>query len=160
MRSYRRILGLIDISANGEKVARRALQMAQLYNATLGTATVVDYTPGYESGHAPFLTPQQAQDAVVKDFSRKLDHLLDRIGGSGVEGIVAAGHVKSSVRDILQSWDPDLVIVGSHEPYGLDQPKSMLTKRGDALPFDILVVQMEPPKHFGGRFVRALATAF
>lgn len=160
MRAYRRILCLIDISANGEKVARRALQMAKLYNATLGTATIVDYTPGYESGHAPFLTPQQAQNAVVKDFSRKLDQLIERIGGGGAEGIVAAGQVKSSVRDILQSWDPDLVIVGSHEPYGLDQPKSLLPKHGDILPFDILVVQMEQPKHFGGRLVRALATAF
>lgn len=159
MRSYRRILSLIDISANGEKVARRALQMARLYNATLGTATIVDYTPGYESGHAPFLTPQQAQDALVKDFTRRLNHLIERIGG-GAEGIVTAGHVKSSVRDILQSWDPDLVIVGSHEAYGLDQPKSLMGKHSAPLPFDILVVQMEQAKHFGGRFVRALATAF
>ena len=159
MRSYRRILGLIDISANGEKVARRALQMARLYNAAMGAATVVDYMPG-ESGHASFLTPQQAQDAVVKDFSRKMDHLISRIGASGSESIVAAGHVKSSVRDILQSWEPDLVIVGSHEPYGLDQPKSLLSKRTDTLPFDVLVVQMEQPAHIGGRLVRALATAF
>jgi nucleotide-binding universal stress UspA family protein len=160
MRSYRRILGLIDISQHGEKVAGRALQMARLYNATLGIATVVDYAPGYESGHAPFLTPQQAQDAVVKDFSRRLDHLIERVGAIGAEGIVAAGHLKSSVRDVLRSWDPDLVLIGSHELYGLDQPKLLLGKHADTLPFDILTVQIEQPKHFGGRFVRALATAF
>jgi len=159
MRSYRRILGLIDISSNGEKVAQRALQMARLYNATLGAATVVDWTPGYESGHAPFLTPQQAQAALVKEFSRKLDHLIARIGGGGSEGIVVAGQLKSSVRDILRSWEPDLVIVGSHEPYGLDQPGSLLGKRNDTLPFDILVAQMERPQTFCGRFVRALAAA-
>lgn len=159
MRSYRRILSLIDVSPNGEKVARRALQMAKLYNATLGIATVIDYTSGYESGHAPFLTPQQAQDAVVKDFSRRLDHLIERVGASGAEGIVAAGHLKSSVRDVLQSWDPDLVLIGSHEPYGLDQPKPLLGKHSDTLPFDILVVQIEQPRHIGGRFVRALASA-
>jgi nucleotide-binding universal stress UspA family protein len=160
MRSYRRILSLIDISPNGEKVARRALQLAQLCNASLGAATVVDYTPGYESGHAPFLTPRQARDALVKEFTRKLGHLIERIGGSGTENIVAAGQVKSSVRDILQSWNPDLVIVGSHEPYGLDQLRTEMAKRPDALPFDILVVQMEQPRSFGGRFVRALAAAF
>jgi nucleotide-binding universal stress UspA family protein len=160
MRSYRRILSLVDISAQGEQVAQRALQMARLYNATLSVATVVDYTPGYESGHAPFLTPQQAQQTLVKDFSRRLDHLIARVGGSGVEAMVAAGELRSSVRDMLQSWDPDLVIVGSHEPYGLDQPKSLRLKRSDALPFDTLVVQMAQPQTIGGRVVRALAAAF
>jgi nucleotide-binding universal stress UspA family protein len=160
MRSYRRILGLIDISQHGEKVAGRALQMARLYNATLGIATVVDYAPGYESGHAPFLTPQQAQDAVVKDFSRRLDHLIERVGAIGAEGLVAAGHLSSCVRDVLHSWDPDLVLIGSHELYGLDQPQALLGSRGEAPPFDILVVRIEQPRHFGGRFVRALANAF
>lgn len=158
MNSYRKILTLVDISENGERVARRAHNMARLYNASLAAAMVVDYTPGYED-HGT-LTPGQTCDALVKQFTLRLNHLLGRIDASGTEAIVAAGHLKSSVMDILQSWQPDLVIVGSHEPYGLDQPKALFGRHAHSLPFDILVVQMAAPQPIVGRLVHALSTAF
>lgn len=160
MRHYRNILAIIDISMNGELVVQRALTMAQLYNATLATATIIDYTPGYESGHAPFLTPTQACDALIKQFSGKLDLLLSRCGAAGVESIVAAGDLKSSVADVVQSWQPDLVVVGSHETFGLDQPKSIFGRKAITLPFDVLVTQLAPRKNIGGRLVHTITAAF
>lgn len=158
MHGYRKILTLVDISQNGERVARRAHGMARLYNAALAAATVVDYTAGYEDHGV--LTPSQTCDALVRQFTMRLNHLLGRIDASGAETIVAAGHLRSSVMDVLQSWQPDLVIVGSHEPYGLDQPKSLFGRHAGSLPFDILVVHMETPQPIVGRLVNALSAAF
>jgi len=160
MRTYRKILTLVDISPNGERVAQHALNMARLYNATLASATIIDYTSGYESDHAPFLTPNQMRQAMVQQFSGKLERLLNRIGATGVEAIVAAGELKSAVTDVVQSWQPDLVVVGSHETFGLDQPKSVFGRHAITLPFDVLVTQIEQPKNIGGRLVHALTAAF
>ena len=160
MGNYRKMMAIVDISPNGERVAQRAFKMAQLYNATLAIATIIDYTPGYESGHAPFLTPNQACDALVKQFSGKLDLLLNRIGAAGVESIVVAGELKPAVADVVQSWQPDLVVIGSHETFGLDQPKSVFGRHAITLPFDVLVTQIDQQKHIGGRLVHALTAAF
>jgi hypothetical protein len=67
-----------------------------VFELVLGAATVVDYSPGYESGHAPFLTPRQVREALAKQFSHKLGHLIERIGGSGIESFVAAGQVRTN----------------------------------------------------------------
>lgn len=160
MANYRKILALVDIAPNGERVAQRALKMAQLYNATLATATIIDYTPGYESGHAPFLTPNQACDALVKQFSGKLDLLLNRIGAAGAESIVVAGALKPCVTDVLQSWQPDLVVVGSHATFGLDRPETLLGRHAVTRSFDVLVTQVEQRQKIGGRLVHALTAAF
>lgn len=158
MHGYRKIMTLIDISENGERVARRAHSMARLHNSALAAATIVDYESGYED-HG-LLTPGQTCDALVKQFTMRLNHLLGRIDASGTEAIVAAGQLKSSVMDVLQSWQPDLVIVGSHEPYGLDQPKTLFGRHASSLPFDILVVQIATPQPIVGRLVHALSNAF
>ena len=157
MRSYRRILGLIDLSANGETVARRALQMARVHNAALGVAVVVDYTPGFESDHVPFRTPQEMRDAMVKDVRGKLEGLIDNIGAAGAEAIVVAAPAGKAIAEIAASWQPDLVLVGSQSPHGLHDPARL--KLGSELPFDVLVVQMGRPS-LAGRLLHALSQAF
>ena len=160
MPTYQKILCLTDTSFQGERVVQRALQMARMNNATLAVATIIDYAPGYDSCHAPFLTPQQVQKSLIKEFTAKLDRMLEKAGGPGIETIVAMGEEKPTVRDLLQSWDPELVIVGSHAAFGFDHSQSLFGQHSAPRAFDTLVVQMEQPRAFGGKLVRALASAF
>ncbi len=90
MRSYRRILSLIDLTENGESVARRGLQLARMYNAALALSVIVDYAPGFECDHVPFRTPQQMRDAIVRDVKSKLDSIIATIGAGGAEAVVVA----------------------------------------------------------------------
>lgn len=159
MRSYRRILSVVDLSGNGAAVIRRAWQMAQLYNASLAVASVVDYTPGFECDHVPFRTPEEMRSAIVRDVSEKLDRLVGEAGAGRAELIVAAGSEKKVVTDLLRSWQPDLVLVGSHAPHGLEAPESLKVTRNGQLPFDVLTVQMGKPS-FAGRLIQALSAAF
>lgn len=158
MAIYRRILALADISANGEAVARRAAQMALAHNATLAVAALVDYTPGFECDHIPFRTPQEMREAIARDVAGKLDDMVARIGLGGAEVIVAGGDAEKAGADLVRSWRPDLVLVGSHAPHGLDAPPRSLVRRDGRLPFDVLIVQMGKPS-FTGRLIQALSAA-
>jgi nucleotide-binding universal stress UspA family protein len=159
MRSYRRILSLIDLTENGESVARRGLQLARMYNAALALSVIVDYTPGFESDHVPFRTPQQMRDAIVRDVKSKLDGIIAAIGAGGAEAVVVAASTPRAMAEIAKVWQPDLVLVGSHAPRILQQPAASAVGGNAKLPFDVLTVQVGRPS-LAGRLVNALSTAF
>lgn len=158
MATYRRIMALIDISTNGEAVARRAAQMALAHNAALAVAAIVDYTPGFECDHIPFRTPQEMREAIGRDVAGKLDDMVTRIGLGGAEVIVVSGETEKATADLARSWRPDLMLVGSHAPQGLDAPPQSLVRRDGRLPFDLLIVQMSKPS-LAGRLIQALSAA-
>lgn len=158
MPAYRRIMALVDVGANGETVARRAAQMALAHNAALAVASIVDYAPGFESDHIPFRTPQELREAIARDVAGKLDKLVSRIGLGGAEVIVATGETDKATADLAHSWRPDLVLVGSHAPQGLDAPPKAMVRRDGRLPFDLLIVQMGKPS-LAGRLIQALSAA-
>lgn len=157
MRSYRRVLALVEIRPESEAVARRAAQLARFYGATLALAAVVDYTPGLECDHVPFKTPGEMREAIARDLRGKLDHLADGIGAAGSEIIVVSGKMAQAVEDIAGSWRPDLVLVGSKAPHGLDRPAANAAKTGER-PYDVLIVQ-NGRTGFAGRLIHALAAS-
>ena len=153
MINYRRILTLVDFDSQAEAVARRGLQLARLHGATLALAGLVDYTPGEEcEDYIPVMTPNRMRAAIAQDVSSKLQLLGDRIGAAGAEVIAAQGSRAAALADLVNSWQPDLVVVGAHTRLGLNG-------WGGQLPFDVLTLQAEHPT-LGGRVVRALASAF
>lgn len=161
MRSYRRILALVAVNADSEAVARRAVQLARTYGAALGLAAVVDYPPGNECSHVPFLTPRQMRQAMVRDMRGKLDRLASAIGYEGGCEIIVAGegerafhgvsHERQLVAQLTGSWGPDLVLVGSRATHGLDRDVGKT-------PYDVLIVQ-NGRQSFAGRLVNALAAS-
>ncbi|OHC61597.1 MAG: hypothetical protein A2045_09945 [Rhodocyclales bacterium GWA2_65_20] len=156
MTTYRRVLALVALNADAEAVATRALQLSRSYNATLALAAVVDYSPGFECDHVPFMTPGQLRQATIRDVTEKLDALVDSIGARGAEIIVAGGREKEAIDDIARSWRPDLVLVGARAPHGLDR---VADKAARALPYDVLIVQNGRPSRVG-RLINALSAAF
>lgn len=152
MRSYRRVLALVAITADSEAVARRAAQLSRFHGATLALAAVVDYAPGFESDHVPFMTPEQMRKAIVGDVRGKLDRLLAGIEyDGGCEIIVACGGERDLVGQLTRSWLPDLVVVGSRAPHGMDRNVAKT-------PYDVLIVQ-NGRQGFTGRLINALAAS-
>lgn len=152
MRTYRRILALIELSPEGEAVARRALQMARAFNAALGIGFVVDYQPGFECDHVPFRTPAEMREAIVGDVRGKLDRMVAAIGAAGAEVLVVSGTQGAAVTEMVGSWQPDLLLTGSEAARGLDATDK-------DLPFDVLRVRTGRPG-LVGRLIHALAGAF
>lgn len=153
MSSYRRILAILDFSSQAEAVARRGLQIARAHGASLGLATVIDYTPG-EAGEDcyPAISPQRQRQQIEEDVSGKLQRLAERIGAAGAEVITASGSRRQAAAELAQSWRPDLVVVGAYARHGLEPGQS-------DTPFDLLTLQVDRPS-LGGRVIRALAAAF
>lgn len=152
MRSYRRVLALVAITADSEAVARRAVQLSRFHGATLALAAVVDYAPGFECDHVPFKTPEQMRQAIVRDVRGKLDRLLSSIEyDGGCEIIVACGGERDLIGQLTRSWRPDLVLVGSLAPHGMD-------KNVAKTPYDVLIVQ-NGRRSFAGRLINALAAS-
>lgn len=156
MTTYRRVLALVALNGDAEAVAARALQLSRSYNATLALAAVVDYSPGFECDHVPFMTPAQLRQATIRDVTERLDALVNNIGARGAEIIVAGGREQEAIDDIARSWQPDLVLVGARAPHGLDR---VADKPGRALPYDVLIVQNGRPSRVG-RLINALSAAF
>ena len=151
MSTYKRILALVAFNSDSAAVARRAVQLARSYGATLALAAVVDYTPGFESDHVPFLTPGEMRLAIARDLREKLDQMMTEVGAGGCEIIVGCGSEKEVVAELTGSWRPDLVLVGSHARHGLEQ-------NGERAAYDVLTIQNSRPS-FAGRMINALATA-
>lgn len=154
MLDYRRILAVIDPSPEGEKVARRAHALACLQGATLGVAALVENEPIEESSHAPFLTPRQARAMLARELGRRLEHLLQRIGAATAEPLVAV----NGLSRLLSEWAPDLVLVGCHAAFGMEQ---IGLRCDDAQPpFDLLIVHVPRPRTVTGRLLRTFVAAF
>lgn len=152
MRSYRRVLALVAITADSEAVARRAAQLSRFHGAALALAAVVDYASGFECDHVPFMTPEQMREAIVGDVRGNLDRLLAGIEyDGGCEIIVACGGERDLVGQLTRSWRPDLVVVGSRAPHGMDRNVAKT-------PYDVLIVQ-NGRQGFTGRLINALAAS-
>ncbi len=151
MSSYKRILALVALNSDSAAVAKRAVQLSRAYGATLALAAVVDYTPGFESDHVPFLTPGEMRLAIVRDMREKLDQMMTEVGAGGCEIIVGCGGEEEVVSELTGSWRPDLVLVGSHARHGLEQ-------NGARAAYDVLTIQSARPS-FAGRMINALAAA-
>lgn len=151
MSTYKRILALVAFNGDSAAVAKRAVQLSRSYGATLALAAVVDYTPGFESDHVPFLTPDEMRQAIVRDVREKLDQMMTEAGAGGCEIIVGCGSEREVVSELTRSWRPDLVLVGSSARHGLEQ-------NGERTTYDVLITQTGRPS-FAGRMINALAAA-
>ncbi|MBF0424617.1 MAG: universal stress protein [Magnetococcales bacterium] len=164
MSHYQKIFAVIELNDKGSRVARQAWQLARAGHATLAISVVVDYTPGYESGHVPFMTPRQMKAATMIDVSRLLDALLADAGVAGAERIVIDGSSPESIVEVAGSWGADLLVVGSHATHGLvrgDGGGNAITARGHSM--DLLAVNLGSDSLRGGwrgRLVHALSGVF
>jgi universal stress protein A len=158
MTAYHRILALVDVGRRGEQVALRAAELAAAHKAELAIASNVDYSPGFECDHVPLRSPGQMQQAIMRDVAERLGEATQRLGISGAEVIVTSGSEGRAVDDLVRSWRPDLVLVGSHAPHGLQQGVGQPPRHGKPLPFDLLVVRIGRPG-LAGRLIHALASA-
>jgi hypothetical protein len=159
MRPYSRILALVDLSKDAMRVTTRASQMAQFHAATLAIATVVDYPPGLECDHVPFLTPEEFRRAFLKDVTGKLNKLASGASARRAEIIIVEGEEPAVVDDLLWSWRPDLVVLTDSAAPLAGEARANGRRPAQLQFYDVLRVQAERPG-LVGRFVQALSFGF
>lgn len=140
MNEFQRILCVIDPDTRGEQVLRLAWEHARRHAASLLTAHVVDYHTGFESDHAPFLSPAALTTGLAQAASQRIRAMLEKIHPAG-NLWVEVGPARQTVIGLAQDCGADLVIVGSHSPFGL------WTTQADTPPhhfsFEVLTVEVK-----------------
>jgi len=139
MNDCQRILCVIDPDERGEQVLRLAWEHARRHGAELLTAHVVDYHTGFESDHVPFLSPAELVTGLAQAACQRIRAMLEKIHPAG-NLWVEAGPARQTVIALANDCGADLVIVGSHSPFGLQTTQARTPP--SHFPFEVLTVQV------------------
>lgn len=117
MTSYRRILSVADLSAHGLATARQAWALALKHGAQLCLGHVVDWDHG--NGDFSMLTPPEIESRLEIVVKRKLMEMSALIGAVNAQSCVSFKPGQQGLAEILQGWQPDLLILETRNSFGL-----------------------------------------
>jgi len=142
MSHYRRILLVVDLGEQSERVGTRARELADLMGAELSVLHVVEYVPVEPMGET-LLPAVQIEEELVHRANAKLAEFADRFAIDPSRRQVAAGNVKAEIVRAAQDQGADLIVLGSRERRG---PSILVNFTEDtvlhAAPCDVLAVRL------------------
>jgi universal stress protein A len=142
MNPYRRILLVVDLGEQCERIGARARALADLMGAELSVLHVVEYVPVEPMGET-LLPAVQIEEELVHRATSKLAEFADRLGIDPAKRQVAAGNIKAEIVRAAQDQKADLIVLGSRERRG---PSILVNFTEDtvlhAAPCDVLAVRL------------------
>ena len=118
MSGYRKILLAVDLSDDSEIIGKRAVDMANRYQAEICLVHVVEYVPVEPMGEA-LLPSVQIEDELVKSAKTRLEALAASLGVSDAPRFVEVGNIKAEVIRVARDQECDLIVLGCRERHGL-----------------------------------------
>src|SRR5277367_6214860 len=118
MAAYRKILVLLDLSEDSEKVAIAGRDMASPANAEMVVLHVVDFVPAEPMGESMMPTVQIEND-LIRRAGTKLSDLAARLALPRATTRVEAGNTKAEILRVAEEVSADLIVLGSRERHGL-----------------------------------------
>ena len=139
---YRRILLVVDLTADSVVVADRARAVAAACSAELALLHVVEYVPAEPMGES--LLPAAAMELeLVAHAEPHLRELAARLSVPATACRIETGNTKAEIIRVAAEMHADLVVIGSRERHGL----SILVNLTEdtvlhAAPCDVLAVRL------------------
>jgi universal stress protein A len=118
MLHYKKVLLLLDLSSESERVLAVGREVAEHAQATLVALHVVEFVPVEPMGETLLATPQIEQD-LVKRAESKLRDALGKAGLTQARCRVEAGNTKAEILRVAAEENADLIVLGSRERHGL-----------------------------------------
>jgi universal stress protein A len=118
MAGYRKLLVLLDLSADSDAVAVAGRDMAAYSQASLVLLHVVEYVPVEPMGES-LMPSMQIEGELINRSQEKLQELAARLGLAGPKLRVEAGNTKAESLRVAEEEGVDLIVVGSRERHGL-----------------------------------------
>lgn len=142
MSNYRRILLVVDLGEQSERIGTRARDLAKLMGAELSLLHVVEYVPVEPMGET-LLPAVQIEEELVQRATTQLAAFAEGLGIGAVRRQVAAGNIKAEIVRAAQEQRADLIVLGCRERHGL----SILVNFTEdtvlhAAPCDVLAVRL------------------
>ena len=118
MACYKKLLVLLDLSADSDQVLIAARDLAAYSAAALVLLHVVEFVPVEPMGEA-LMPTLQIEDGLIARSHDKFNDLTARLQLSGAKIRVEAGSIKGEILRVAQEEGVDLIVVGSRERHGL-----------------------------------------
>jgi universal stress protein A len=118
MAAYKKILVLLDLSEDSEKVAVAGRDMAAHSNAEVVVLHVVEFVPAEPIGESMMPTVQIENDLIARART-KLAALATRLALPRATTRVEAGNTKAEILRVAKEVAADLIVLGSRERHGL-----------------------------------------
>ncbi len=143
MSLYRRILLVVDLGEQSERLGAQARDLAAQLGAELSVLHVVEYVPVEPMGET-LLPAVQIEEDLVQRARRRLAELAGKLGIDDARCSVAAGNVKAEIVRAAQERRADLIVLGCRERRG---PSILVNFTEDtvlhAAPCDVLAVRLQ-----------------
>jgi len=142
MAVYSKLLLVVDLTEDSEKIGQRACAVAAACGAELSLLHVVEYVPVEPMGET-LLPAVQIEEELVHRARDRLAVLAARLGIESAPRTVASGNIKAEIVRVAQEQGVDLIVLGSRERHGLS---IMVNFTEDtvlhAAPCDVLAVRL------------------
>lgn len=143
MAIYNRVLAVLDLSDDSERIARRAQQIVQSCGgADLTLLHVVEFVP-VEPLSDSLMPAVQIETELLDRARTRLAALAGSLGDAAPQWRVESGNVKAEIVRVAREGRFDLIVIGSRERHGL----SILVNLTEdtvlhAAPCDVLAVRL------------------
>jgi universal stress protein A len=139
---YRKILLVVDLGEQSERIGARARDIASLVDAELSLLHVVEYVPVEPMGET-LLPAVQIEEELVQRATARLAEFAAGLGISGARRQVTAGNIKAEIVRAAQEQEAELIVLGCRERRG---PSILVNFTEDtvlhAAPCDVLAVRL------------------
>jgi universal stress protein A len=118
MPGYQKLLVVVDLSDDSERVIIAARDLAAFSQAGIVALHVVEFVPVEPMGES-LMPTVQIEEELVKRSRDKLNELAARLGLERAALRVEAGNIKAEILRVAEEEGADLIVVGSRERHGL-----------------------------------------
>jgi universal stress protein A len=118
MAGYKKLLVLLDLSDDSDKVAVVARDLAACSDAELIAMHVVEFIPVEPMGESVMPTVQIEQELMQRS-AVQLEELVRRLAMARTRCRVETGATKAEILRVAAEEKPDLIVLGSRERHGL-----------------------------------------
>jgi Universal stress protein UspA and related nucleotide-binding proteins len=119
MSIYTHLLVGLDLSPEESlQVARKAVELARLYNAKLSLIHVIEPVTFAYAGDIP-MDLTETQLALEEQADKRLAAFTQQLGYEVTHSKVVIGQTAAELRETAAELGADLIIVGSHGRHGL-----------------------------------------
>jgi len=118
MPGYQKVLVLLDLSDDSERVLIAGRDLAAYSSASMVALHVVELVPVEPMGES-LIPTMQIEEELVKRSRERLGELIGRLGLARTAYRVEVGNTKAEILRVAEEERADLIVLGSHERHGL-----------------------------------------
>ena len=118
MPGYQKVLVLLDLSDDSERVFIAGRDLAAYSNASMVALHVVEFVPVEPMGES-LMPTMQIEEELVKRSRERLGELIGRLGLARAAYRVEVGNTKAEILRVAEEERADLIVLGSRERHGV-----------------------------------------